>query len=318
MSSEFELIRRYFAKPANKAVLGTGDDCALLRPAPGVDFAVSTDMLLEGSHFLPGTDPQKLGRKALAVNLSDLAACGADPVYALLAVALPQPDETWIEAFARGFFSLADAHDVELVGGDTTRGPLCVCITVIGEVPGKLALRRSGAKVGDDVWLSGRTGEAALALAHLQHRTRLPESDLADCLDRLDNPAPRVELGGRLRGLASSAIDVSDGLLADLGHVAQASGARIEVQLGRLPRAGALQSCADKAVALQCLVAGGDDYELAFGASVSRRGDILALSEELDVPLTRIGTVVNGQGVALLDENGEPLDVERRGFDHFR
>jgi thiamine-monophosphate kinase len=317
MTSEFELIRRYFARPVSKAVLGVGDDCALLRAKPGVQLAVSTDMLLEGRHFLALADPEKLGRKALAVNLSDLAACGADPAYALLAIALPQPDEAWLAAFARGFFSMAAQYGVELVGGDTTRGPLTICVTIIGEVPAGFALRRSGALIGDDVWLSGATGEAALALAHLNKRTRLPDGALGACLNRLDDPAPRVELGGRLRGLAHSAIDVSDGLLADLGHIAEASRVALDIELERLPRAEPLRACPDKALAIDCIAGGGDDYELAFTAPAARRGEVLAVSRELGIALTHIGAVTGGQGVTLRDISGKPVKIERRGFDHF-
>jgi thiamine-monophosphate kinase len=317
VTSEFELIGRYFARPARNAVLGIGDDCALVAPRPGMQFAVSTDMLLEGRHFVAGTDSEKLGRKALAVNLSDLAACGADPAYALLAVALPQPDDGWVAAFARGFFAMAARYGVELVGGDTTRGPLAICVTVLGEVPCGLALKRSGAAAGEDVWLSGATGEAALAVAHLQKRARLPESDLAACLERLDDPVPRLELGARLRGLATSAIDVSDGLLADLGHIAEASRVAVRVEAQRLPWAKPLEHCQDKALALECIAGGGDDYELAFTASPLRRDELASLAGTLGTTLTRIGTVGAGAGVTLQDGAGQPLAVARRGFDHF-
>ena len=317
MSSEFDLIRRYFTRPAGKAVLGVGDDCALLGTTAGMQLAASTDMLLEGTHFLPGTDPEKLGRKSLSVNLSDLAACGADPAYALLAIALPRADEAWVSAFARGFFSVAERHGVELIGGDTTRGPLTVCVTVLGEVPAGLALQRGGARVGDDVWLSGATGEAALGLAHLKGATQLPARSLAACVQRLEDPVPRVELGARLRGVAHSAIDVSDGLLADLGHIAESSRVAIDIELERLPITEALQGCPDPALALACVAGGGDDYELAFTAPASRREELHRMGAELAIPLTRIGRVREGEGASLRDASGKAVSIERRGFDHF-
>jgi len=317
MTPEFDLISRYFSSPARNAVLGVGDDCALVRVKPGIELAVSTDLLLEGRHFFAGADPEKLGRKALAVNLSDLAACGADPAYALLAIALPQADEAWVGAFAKGFFSMAAQYGVELIGGDTTRGPLTVCVTVMGEVPAGLALRRSGARAGDDVWLSGAAGEAALGVAHLTGRVHLPQAALAACLSRLDDPDPRVELGGRLRGIAHSAIDVSDGLLADTGHIAEASQVSMEIELELLPLTQSLRACPDRALAIECIAGGGDDYELAFTAPPLRRGEVLALATDIGIPLTRVGTVRNGQGVALRDSSRQPVKIERRGFDHF-
>jgi thiamine-monophosphate kinase len=319
MSSEFELIRRYFGVEARKAALGIGDDCALLYAKPGVQLAVSTDMLAEGVHFLAGADPAKLGAKALAVNLSDLAAMGADPAYALLALCLPSADEAWLSAFAGGFLATASQYGVELVGGDTTRGPLALCVTVMGEIPSGFALRRDAALPGDEVWLSGATGEAALALAHLQKKIRLPEPHLATCLARLDTPVPRVELGGRLRGIAHAAIDLSDGLLADLGHVASASQVAIVVHAESLPRTAALRACPDAALAFECLVGGGDDYEIAFTAPSSRRDELAALSRELGLVLSPIGTVTPGEaGVSLLDPAGKHVPVARRGFDHFQ
>jgi thiamine-monophosphate kinase len=318
MSSEFDLIRRYFTRPAPDAVLGVGDDCALVQLQPRTLCALSTDMLLEGTHFPRGTDPQKLGWKSLAVNLSDLAAVGADPRFALLAIAMPEADEVWIAAFARGFFTLADRYRVQLIGGDTTRGPLSICITVVGGIPEDLALRRDAAAAGDEVWLSGATGEAALALAHLQGRIRLPEAALRSCLARLETPDARIELGTRLRGLARSAIDISDGLLADLGHIAEASGVAIDVALESLPRAPALRDCQDAQLALECIAAGGDDYELAFTASPSHRSEVEALGDQLGIALTRIGTVTLGEGrVSLRDAQGEPVALQCAGFDHF-
>ena len=279
--------------------------------------AVSTDMLIEGRHFLAGTDPEKLGRKSLAVNLSDLAAMGAAPRYALLAIALPAADEAWIAAFARGLFAQSESHDVELIGGDTTRGPLAISITVIGEVPPGQALRRDAALAGDELWLSGATGEAALALAHQQQRTHLAANDLHTCLARLDDPQPRVQLGVRLRGIARAAIDISDGLLADVGHIAECSGVSIALLADRLPVAPALQACADAGLRWECIAAGGDDYELAFTAPADRHQDIVRLGTEIGLPLTHIGNVASGEGVSLLEATGQPMQLARAGFDHF-
>ena len=318
MASEFEIIRKYFTRPTPTAVLGVGDDCALLAPQPGMMLAISTDMLLAGRHFFPDAEPAKLGHKALAVNLSDLAAMGADPRWATLAIALPEADEGWIAAFAEGFFKLASRWKMELIGGDTTKGPLVICVTVIGEVPLEFALRRDAALVGDDIWVSGATGEAALALAHLKGRVRLEGAAREACLARLHTPEPQVELGGRLRGLAHAAIDVSDGLLGDLGHVLEASGVGAELSWESLPRAKAIAACPDKALAAQCLLAGGDDYELAFTAPPAKRGEIEAVGKDLGVSLTRIGVAVRGEPVASLrDAQGKLISTPRKGFDHF-
>jgi len=318
VASEFELIQRYFTRPAPSAVLGVGDDCALVRPRPGMLLAVSTDMLVEGTHFLPGTDPRRLGHKALAVNLSDLAAMGADARWTLLSIALPAADEAWIAEFAGGFLALAERSGVDLVGGDTTRGPLALSVTVMGEVPPGLELRRSGAQVGDDIWLSGSTGDAALGLACLQGRLELPADMRTACCLRLECPEPRLELGGRLRGLASSAIDVSDGLVADLGHIAAASSVAADIFLDLIPRSGALQACPDASLAQQCLLGGGDDYELVFTAPVASRAEFEALAEELQLPLTRIGVIQPGAPrVMVRARDGVPVIVPRHGYDHF-
>jgi len=316
--SEFEIIRKYFTRPARTAVLGVGDDCALVTARKGMTLALSTDMLLVGRHFLPKTDPALLGHKSLAVNLSDLAAMGADPRWALLAIALPNANEKWIAAFSRGFFRLARRFDTELIGGDTTRGPLTIAITVIGEVAPRLALRRDGARAGDDVWLSGATGEAALGVAHLNGRVKLKGRAREACLHRLHAPEPRVRLGQRLRGLARSAIDVSDGLLADLGHIAKASGVGADLRWEDIPRAGAIAECANATLAKDCLLAGGDDYELVFTAPPSKRSAVEAAGKRAGVPVTAIGAVVAGKpGVRLRDRRGRTVSFSHAGFDHF-
>ena len=209
--TEFELIRKYFTRPARHAALGIGDDAALLKNVPGVELAVSTDMLASGTHFFPDADPFLLGHKALAVNLSDMAAMGAQPCWALLSLALPEVNEDWLEQFSAGFFALANSFDVELVGGDTTRGPLNICVTIIGQVPQGAALKRDAAKPGDDIWISGELGGAALALAHMTGKAQLDEAAFSSCAARLHQPMPRVALGLALRGIAHGAIDISEG-----------------------------------------------------------------------------------------------------------
>ena len=328
MASEFDLIARHFTRPARTAALGSGDDCAplgigddcaLVEAPAGLVLAVTTDMLLEGTHFLPGADAKQLGHKSLAVNLSDLAAMGADPRWFLLALSLPDADEAWLAAFAAGMFALADANAIELIGGDTTRGPRSICITAIGTLPPGCALRRDTASVGEDLWLSGSTGDAALGLAHRKGQAKLDADAAAHCLARLDAPAPRVALGTKLRGIAGSAIDVSDGLLADVGHVVEQSKVAADVEYETLPRSAALRSCADPALADECLLAGGDDYELVFTAPAARRAEVAAAGQAAGVAVTRIGSIVGGESkVTLIDAQRRPITVGRRGFDHFR
>jgi len=321
VASEFELIRRHFERGPRardaRVVLGVGDDAALLRAAPGMALAVSTDMLLEGRHFSAGADPRLLGHKALAVNLSDLAAMGATPRWATLAIALPSNDERWLAAFAQGLFALADEHAVALVGGDTTRGPLTISITVLGELPEGLALLRSGARAGDDVWVSGELGGAALALAAREGRARLAVADREALFARLDAPQPRVELGERLRALASSCIDVSDGFAADLGHILERSAVGARVRYEALPRAGAFARLDDAELERRCVLAGGDDYELAFTAARAKRTELEALATELSLPLARVGEIEAGAPqLSVLDAQGGALS-HAGGFDHF-
>jgi len=318
---EFDLIARFFARPVRRSPLGVGDDCALLQPAPGMQLAVSTDMLVEGRHFLSTVDPRRLGHKALAVNLSDLAACGARPLAFTLSLSLPQVDEAWLAGFAAGLFALAEAHDCELVGGDTTRGPLCIDITVFGEVPPGSALLRSGAAAGDDLWVSGTLGDARLALEAFRGTVSLPQEVFAAARDRLELPAPRVALGLALRGVATAAIDVSDGLLGDLGHVLARSGvgATVEVpaveQLFGTSRLG-LRLPPQQ---LQSLVlAGGDDYELAFTVPRERRAAVEAAAAQAGTPVARIGNIDAEPGLRVLDAAGQPLAAPFASFDHFR
>jgi thiamine-monophosphate kinase len=317
--SEFDLIARYFARPTPQAVLGPGDDCALLVTSPGMELAVTTDMLVSGTHFLPDTDPFQLGWKTLAVNLSDLAAMGAKPRWVTLAGSLPDADEIWLAAFADGLFTCARRYGVDLIGGDTTRGPLNLCLTALGEVPAGTALRRDAAQVDDDLWVSGQPGLAALGLAHLRDQTLLSEALARRCVAALQKPLPRVELGQALRetGLAHAAIDISDGLLADVGHLAERSQLAVEVYATQLP---CLPSGVPPGMARQAQLTGGDDYELAFSAPVAKRHQLAALAIQLDLPLWRIGRFVAAAPapeVRLLDENGATLPVTHKGFDHF-
>jgi len=317
MPSEFELIARYFARPAQHALLGVGDDAALFKPASGMALAVSTDMLVSGTHFFPDANPRSLGHKALAVNLSDMAAMGALPRWALLSLALPNADPSWLKGFAGGFFALARSHAVDLVGGDTTRGPLNVSVTIVGEVPPRVALRRDAARPGDDVWVSGSLGEAALGVAHGKGRVTLSPDALVRCMRRLERPNPRIALGIALRGIAHAAIDVSDGLSADLGHICERSRLGADVHVAQLPRSPLLARLADSALMYEALLAGGDDYELCFTAPVPRRARVETLSKRLGLPLTRIGSMRRGRGVRLLRADGAVVRIGKRGFDHF-
>lgn len=317
--SEFELIDRFFRRPARDAVLGVGDDAALIAPKPGYELAVSVDMLVAGRHFFADVEPASLGHKTLAVNLSDMAAMGAKPRWALLAGALPDADQAWLAAFARGFFALADAFEVDLIGGDTTRGPLNLCVTILGEVPAGRALLRSGARSGEAIYVSGELGNAALALAHHRGRTALAADELEHCEAALLHPMPRVALGEELRGLASAAIDISDGLVGDLGHILEASGVGATIEMARLPRSPALErrlAGGERALALDCLLAGGDDYELCFTAPA--RADLAPLARQLDLTLTRIGVIQAREGLVVHDEHGRPLEKLPAAFDHFR
>lgn len=312
MPSEFALINRYFKRPTPNTLLGVGDDGAILQPASGCELVVSTDMLVAGTHFLMNADPVDLGWKVLAVNVSDMAAMGAQPRWALLAAALPAATESWIEKFASGFFACAKTFGIDIIGGDTTRGPRNFCVTILGEVPAGSALLRSGARGGDEIWVSGTPGRAAQGLAHLQDRTILREQALTDCLAALHCPQPRVALGLALResGLASAAIDVSDGLLADLGHILKQSGVAATLQLAVSPA---------PTFAEQCFLSGGDDYELLFTAAAEHHDEVQMLAQRLGLPLTRIGQITAGNvgQLTVLTLDGTPVEIVRHGYDHF-
>jgi len=321
---EFDLITRYFQRPVRRNALGVGDDCALLAPAPGMQLAVSSDMLVEGRHFLSTVDPFRLGHKALAVNLSDLAACGAKPLAFTLALSLPTADPAWLEPFSRGLLALADEHGCELVGGDTTRGPLNICITVFGEVPAGQALLRSGAQAGDDLYVSGTLGDARLALEVFRGKHTVPAEVFEAARARMEQPTPRVALGQALRGIATAAIDISDGWIGDLSHVLRQSqvGATLDTSIAiDLLAAGAQFTRAaaplDLEIQLEYVLAGGDDYELAFTAPAARRSDVDAAARGAGTRVTRIGRIDAEPGLRLLDGQGRAVERRYASFDHF-
>jgi thiamine-monophosphate kinase len=316
--TEFELIGRYFTRPTQHTVLGIGDDAALLTVRPGFELVAATDMMVEGTHFFSDVDAEALGHKILAVNLSDLAAMGAKPRWAMLAMAIPQADAAWLEKFARGFFALAQRYDVDLIGGDTTGGPLNLCVQIMGEVEAGRALRRDGAKIGDEVWVSGQLGEAALAVAHIKGEWRLPDALAASCRHRLEWPQPRVALGRGLIGTAHSVIDISDGLLADLGHICERSGVGAIIDFDALPCIPELRSMKERDQVAQALLAGGDDYELCFTVPPGNEQRLTALSEQLDITMTRVGSIMPGNRVEVRGPAGRPLEWKEAGFEHFR
>lgn len=321
--NEFELIREFFDRgPSRVAELGIGDDAALL-DLRNEQLVTCTDMMVQGTHFFADTDAASLGHKCLAVNLSDLAAMGAHPVAFVLAMALPEPDRSWLEAMTSGLFALAQQSGCELIGGDTTRGPLTLCVTAYGRLPAGSALRRDGAQPGDDVWVSGSLGGAAAAVAwrygHNDHDGEpISQQALPEALgQRLDWPQPRLKLGAELRHVASAAIDVSDGLVADLGHIAARSRVAIQLRADQVPRDEALGGWTDVVSARSLALNGGDDYELAFTSAPENRQAIEGIALRIELPLTRIGRVDAGQGVHVIDEHGRPVTGLSAGHDHF-
>jgi thiamine-monophosphate kinase len=321
MPSEFDLIAHYFTHHTRHTLLGVGDDAALFKVRRGMALAVSTDMLVAGRHFFHDADPEKLGHKALAVNLSDMAAMGATPRWVTLSLALPHADTKWVAAFMRGFMRLARKHDVDLVGGDTTRGPLNLCVQIMGEVAAQKALRRDGARAGDDIWVSGTLGDAALAVAARKRSIVLTKAELAAASRRLDMPAPRVALGVALRGIARAALDISDGLLADLGHICERSRVAAVVEFNRLPASPLVRRYRAQPVAQRALLAGGDDYELCFTAASDRRTAVESAASRAGVRVTRIGRILRppagATGVAVVDASSLPMRFIPRGYDHF-
>ena len=318
MTSEFDIIRQYFSRATRHTDLAGGDDAALICPAEGHQLVIAADMLVEGRHFLVEADPESLGWKSLAVNVSDIAAMAATPRWALLSLALPDVDAAWLQAFAAGFYACAETFGVDLVGGDTTRGPRNLSVTLCGEVPAGAAVRRDGARVGDDLWVSGQPGRAALALWHLRDALPLDAGHRDDCLQALHRPQPRAQLGAGLRGIASAMLDVSDGLLGDLGHLLDASGVGAELFAGTLPLAALVDACGDPSHAQSACLGGGDDYELLFSAPPAARTPLRVMSDSLNLPLHRIGAIVpSAEGLTLRAASGHRQVLARRGFDHF-
>lgn len=314
--AEFDLIARIQARAARRddVVLGIGDDAALLRVPPGALLAVATDTLNADVHFPEDTLPDALGWKALAVNLSDLAAMGATPAWCTLSLSLPEGDALWVERFLDGFLALAREHDVALVGGDTTRGPLSVCVTVHGFVGEGRALTRAGARVGDDLWISGTLGDAAAALSQWRAGGACEPS----LRQRLDRPTPRLALGRALAGVAAACIDVSDGLLADAGHLCAASGVGAELQLAALPPSPALATLFTDETRHVLQAGGGDDYELCFAAGPARRDAVLQAAHDAQTPVTHIGRILAGSGVRALLADGSTWTPPQHGYEHFR
>ena len=315
---EFDLIARYFSRPVPSRFLGGGDDCALLPLAPGLQMATSTDLLLEGRHFLSGTDPNALGHKALAVNLSDLAAMGAQPLACVLGLSLPGADHDWLAAFADGFYALADAAQCPLVGGDTTRSPwgVVISVTVFGQVDPALALRRDAAQAGDDIWVSGTLGAAYVALRLLQGALPADPALLAATRPALERPLPPWQFAARLGGVAHAALDISDGLAQDLGHILDASRCGAELDLDALPVDPALRGLAPE-LARQAALTGGDVYQLCFTAAPGQRDTIAGLAAQSSLPVTRIGRIVARPGLFARDAASGLAALSPAGFDHF-
>ena len=312
--AEFDLIERIRQRVASRGdvVLGIGDDAALLQVPAGMQLVVAMDALNSGVHFPPETAPADIGWKALAVNLSDLAAMGALPAWCTLSLSLPDANSDFVDGFLDGFLALAEQHDIALVGGDTARGPLSICVTVHGFIEPGTALRRDGACIGDDLWVSGSLGDAAAALSQWRAGGAIDPGLRA----RLDRPTPRVSLGRALRGIATSCIDISDGLLADLGHVCKASDVGVRVDVDALPASQALRACFDAEAIRRLQATGGDDYELCFSAPVELRSAVIEAAST-HAPVTRIGRIVSRNGVSALDASGVAWQPGQAGFRHF-
>jgi len=326
---EFDLIERFFKQrsinhPHSAIALGIGDDCALINPSNHQHIAISTDMLIEGRHFLVGTDPYLLGRKCLAVNLSDLAAMGASPVGFTLAIAMPEVKIDWLESFSNGLWDIANEHDCQLIGGDTTAGPLTISITIFGHIPKDQSLSRNKAQVGDDIWVSHQVGDARLSLGALRQEWALSAEEFSAVSQRMNNPTPRIELGKRLIGLAHAAIDISDGLLGDLNHILHQSSVGADILIDQVPGSKTLNT---KSIELQrlCKLTGGDDYELCFTAPKYKSSQLTELSSSLGLALTKIGSITEQSKrlIRLIDNNGQELSSSLseqylKSFDHFK
>jgi thiamine-monophosphate kinase len=323
--SEFNLIQKYFTRPMRHTELGVGDDAALVKVADGMQLAVSTDMSVAGTHFFDDAAAYDIGWKALAVNVSDMAAMGAQAKWATLAISLPEVNANWLAEFSSGVFACADMFNIDLIGGDTTRGPLNISVTIMGEVPKNQVLKRSGAQVGDDIWVSGQIGSAALGLAHLQGKIELEKGVLQTSLNHLCRPRPRASLGLALRSIATSCIDISDGLLADLSHILKASNCRATIDLEKIPCIDYLKSNLNNPQFQDYLLAGGDDYELCFTAPPNKRDEIEMLGKQHNILLTRIAntlkpdhmsTDLESSHLQIMHQN-KLLKPVKSGFDHF-
>ncbi|MFZ6771865.1 thiamine-phosphate kinase [Undibacterium sp. SXout7W] len=320
MLSEFDLIQNYFVKQLitdSRIAMGIGDDCALLQPTPGMQLAISSDMLVSGRHFFADADPHMLGHKCLAVNLSDLAAMGAQPLAFTLALSLPEANPKWLSGFSRGMFQLAQQHGCYLIGGDTTKGPLNICITIFGEIPPGQALRRDAAQVGDDIWISGDLGDARLALAGYWNDIKLEQADHQQAALRMHMPTPRNALGVALRGIAHAALDISDGLAGDLGHILERSDVGAIMEIDLLP-AGLILQRQSRELRRQFTLTGGDDYELCFTAPEEKRDAVMAAGAHTSTPVSRVGKIVEGKGLTVLDQHMQPLQMDIQTFDHFK
>ncbi|MGB4810908.1 MAG: thiamine-phosphate kinase [Methylophilaceae bacterium] len=316
MSSEFNLIQQYFNRPTQHTNLSVGDDSALISISAGMELAISVDMLVAGTHFFADCDAYLLGWKSLAVNISDMAAMGANAKWATLAIALPEVNTAWLANFSRGFFACAASFNVDLIGGDTTRGPLTISVQIMGEVPTGKAIKRHGANADEDIWVTGTLGSAALGLAHLKNNITLDDDTLETCLLALHKPMPRSVIGLALQNIATSCIDISDGLLADLGHILKASNKGATLNLESIPCHDYLRQRISEPYFQKLMVAGGDDYELCFTAPKSCYPSIIALRQRYNLPICQIGQTHSDLGLNL-QYKGNKLNIEKEGYDHF-
>lgn len=313
MTSEFKIIERYFKKKMKRTALGIGDDAAIINVQNHYQLVISSDMLVENIHFLKNTNPSHLGWKSLAVNLSDIAAMGATPKWATLSISLPKINHAWLKKFSEGFFKCADKFGIDLIGGDTTKGPLSISITIMGESKKNKALLRSGAKINDDIWVTGQLGLASMGLANLQGQLKLTPSIKIKCIRALETPCPKISLGSHLSRYANSCIDISDGLIQDLGHILKASKVGASLLLNNMPCEKFIHTSKQYQFALN----GGDDYELLFTANKKNRAYIKKIAKKTNTPVTMIGSITKKKGLSILNEQGKSIKFNAKGFDHF-
>lgn len=313
MTSEFKIIERYFKKKMKRTALGIGDDAAIINVQNHYQLVISSDMLVENIHFLKNTNPSHLGWKSLAVNLSDIAAMGATPKWATLSISLPKINHAWLKKFSEGFFKCADKFGIDLIGGDTTKGPLSISITIMGESKKNKALLRSGAKINDDIWVTGQLGLASMGLANLQGQLKLTPSIKIKCIRALETPCPKILLGSHLSRYANSCIDISDGLIQDLGHILKASKVGASLLLNNMPCEKFIHTSKQYQFALN----GGDDYELLFTANKKNRAYIKKIAKKTNTPVTLIGSITKKKDLSILNEQGKSIKFNAKGFDHF-